>query len=190
MGEFVAIGIVGVLVPRIAVLASTAFSKLRGNLDVGEVDAAHLVDCAGIALSRIDGVHIVRIVDLVCDGSQILHFHIGGQGVELRGARLVAVAQVHGQGHPKLLREQLAQLDRSIGIQSLHGFALPLLNALLETSPTRHRHVGGHADIRQVCQSGVRLGDRRPTPFFIESREPQLVHPHLRALGLPIVRSP
>ena len=127
---------------------------------------------------------------MVCNGGQIGHLHVRRQRVKLRGARLVAVPHVHGQGDAQLLWQKLTELDGAVGVQSLNGLSLTLLHPLLQTAPTGHGHVGGDAHVGQVRQGRVGLRDRCPTAFFVESGQAQFVHPEFGALGLSIVGRP
>ena len=179
-----------VLPTGIPVFGSSALAHLRGDLHVGEVDASDLVDRAGVALARADGVQVVGVVDQIGDRGQIRGLHIRRQRVKLWRARLVAVAQIHGQGHAQLLRQQFAQLDCAVGVQALHGLTLAFLHPFLKSTPAWHGHVGGHADVRQIGQRRVGLRHRRPATFLVEARQAKLVHPQFRAFRLAVVAGP
>ena len=126
----------------------------------------------------------------VCQGGQIRHLHVRRQRIELRGAGLVAVPHVQGQRHPQFAGKHFAQLDGSVGVQPLQGLPLPFLHALFKAAPTRDGHVGCDTHVGQVGQRGIGLGHRCPSPVVVEACQTQFVHPHLGALGLPIVSGP
>ena len=48
---------------------------------------------------------------------------------------------------PITMLEQFAELDCARGINALNGFALSILDALLQTAKTRCRHIGRHRDV-------------------------------------------
>ena len=179
-----------VLPTGIPVFGSPTLAHLWGNLHVGEVDASDLVDRAGVALARTDGVQVVGVVDQIGNRGQIRGLHIRRQRVELRRARLVAVAQIHGQGHPQFFWQQFAQLNRAVGVEPLHGLPLAFLHTLLKSTPARHGHVGRDAHVRQIRQRRVGLRHGGPAALLVEARQAQFVHPHLRALRLAVVAGP
>ena len=78
-------------------------------------------------------------------------------------------------------------MQRRIGIHPLDGFTLALLDPLLEAAPSWCGHVGRYAQVSKITQSGLQLRRCRPSTFFIELRQTELIGPNNRALVLPIV---
>ena len=150
----------------------------------------HLIDTSRALLSRVNGFDVVFLCDLVCQGCQIGHLHIRRQRIELRGAPLVAVSDVHRQRDAKSFRQQLPQLDGSVRIQPLDGFALAFLHALFQATPARNRHVGRNTDIGEVSKRGVGLCNSSPSTLFVEPSEPQFIDPQLCTLGFAVIGRP